>query len=72
MIKTIVTRSANDKLYNIFKSFWRDDNIFIQKKELIFLRFNLKINFFCSYYNYSAVTYAAQSPPSTKKSVPVM
>ena len=35
MIKTIVTRSANDKLYNIFKSFWRDDNIFIQKKEFV-------------------------------------
>ncbi len=43
MIKIIVTRSANDKLYNIFKSLWRDDNIFIQKKE--FAGFNGAVDY---------------------------
>lgn len=30
MIKKVITRSANDKLYSIFKSFWNADNEFIR------------------------------------------
>lgn len=33
MIKTIVTRSANDGLYTLFKSLWNEDNTFIQCKQ---------------------------------------
>ena len=33
MKKTIVTRSANDKLYKIAKSFWSNENTFIQCKQ---------------------------------------
>ena len=32
MQKTILTRSANESLYKLFKSLWRDDNIFHQCK----------------------------------------
>lgn len=30
---TIITRSANDKLYGIFKTFWSEENTFIQCKQ---------------------------------------
>ena len=36
MKKTIVTRSANDKLYKIAKSFWSNENTFIQCKQFAF------------------------------------
>ena len=33
MKKTIITRSANDKLYSLAKSLWRDDNTFVRLQQ---------------------------------------